>query len=161
VLPEYALNASSLPQAFVSTIPQPGSYELDLRTGKTDVTSLTFPASVGMELQEFRIPKAVPVPDLYFFVPSTERAVAICDHIALPQGSGPTLRDSTGADVPFERLDGGRLPIARVAPGQAGKIWTMRRAVAPDSSPRLLNVPQRLALTPQALHVPSGALSRH
>jgi hypothetical protein len=151
--------ASPLPQTFAATIPKPGSYWLDLRTGKIDVTNLKFPAGVGVELEQFRIPKAVPVPDLYFFVPSTEPAVALYDAIALPEGSGPSLRDASGAAVPVERLDGGRLLVARVPPGQAGRIWTLRRAVAPDSSLRLLNVPQRLALSPRALRVPSDALA--
>jgi hypothetical protein len=153
------LDPGTLPRTFSATISKAGSYVLELRTTKTGITSLSVPTTLAVELEEFLIPKAVAVPDLYFYVPQGEKAVALYDAIALPEGSGPTLRDGSGASVPVERFDGGRLLIARVPQGQAGRIWTLRRAVSPDATLRLLNVPQRLALTPQALRVPRQALA--
>ncbi len=151
------LAPSSAPQTIMLSVPAPGSYTLDLRTAKNAQTSLVFPSEVGVELSDFRIPKGVPVPDLYFFLPIGEKALGVIDPIALPSGSGVVVLDSHQHEIPLERRDGGRLLVARVPAGEDGRVWTLRRAVAPDAALLLINAPQRLALSPSALQVPASA----
>jgi hypothetical protein len=152
------LQASADARIFEISGLKPGNYTLDLRTAKTGVVRITFSDGLGIELETVRVPKAVPVPDLYFYVPQTEHAVALHDPIALPPTSGAILLDPFGQQQPLERFDGGRLLIARASPEQRGKVWVLRRATSPDGALRLINVPQRLALTPAALRVPTSAL---
>ena len=143
-------------QEFEISVAKAGTYRLDLRTAKQARVTLHIPNALGATLTDFRIPRGA-VPDLYFFVPASEAALAIYDPNVLGK-YGFSLLDADGRETPFVRRDGGRLLIASVAPAQRGRIWTLRHAVAPHTSLWLLNAPQRLALTPQALKVPQSAL---
>lgn len=147
-------------QTFDTKIAQPGTYSLEIRTLKMARVTLTAPANVGVELQEFRVPKPAPAPDLYFYVPKGERRFAIYNRASFlpPDRHGPQLLDGDDRPVTAERLDGGCLLVATVPPNQDGRIWALRGAVAPSSSLRLLNVPQRFALSRSALRVPAAAL---
>lgn len=154
------LEASATPQLFETKISKPGSYWLDFRTTKMGKVTVSTPANVGVELQEFRIPKPAPAPDLYFFVPKGETRVAIYSRTAFlrPERRGPVLLDGADNEVPVERLDGGSVLLASVPAGQDGRIWALRRAVAPSASLKLMNAPQRFALSRAALRVPASAL---
>jgi Domain of unknown function (DUF4838) len=135
------------------------TYRLELLTGKNTNFTLFPIENVDLELEDLRVPKAVPVPDLYFYVPRGLTTLAIFDPIALPPGSGVVLIDATGKEVPLVRRDGGRLLLATVTADQSGRTWRMRRAVCPNGSLRLLNAPQRLSLTSHGLRVPQQALA--
>lgn len=151
------LAASDSLQEFEISVAKAGTCRLDLRTARQARVMLRIPNALGATLTDFRIPRGPAVPDLYFFVPASEPALAIYDPNALGKYAF-SLLDADGREPPFVRHDGGRLLIATVSPTQRGRIWTLRRAAAPNSSLWLINAPQRFALTRQALKVPQSAL---
>lgn len=152
---------SPTPMTFSADVPAPGVYWFDFRVPKNAKTTLQIPTEVGVELQDFRIPKGVTIPDLYFFVPPGEKRIAFHSLVKLlpPEKGGPLLFDASNVEVTSTIADAGHVLSAAVAPGQDGKVWTLRRAVAPDATLRLLNAPQRFALSRTALRVPAGALT--
>jgi hypothetical protein len=144
---------------FSVALPHAGAYWLDLRAPKRSTVTVRTPPGVGVELQEFRIPASKPV-DLFFCVPKFEKRVAVYSRSRIQPATkrGFELVDGGGRVVPAELSDAGHVLSAAVPPGQDGKVWTLRRAVAPNASLRLLNAPQRFALSRRALRVPVGAL---
>lgn len=153
------LAPSATPVVVTTKVPGPGTYWLDLRTPKRGTITLRTAPGIGVELQEFRIPASAPV-DLFFFVPQAEKRVAIYSRsrIQPAEKRGFQLVDGAGRVVPSEIGDAGHVLSAAVPPGQDGKVWTLKRAVAPNAALRLLNAPQRFALSRSALRVPSAAL---
>jgi Domain of unknown function (DUF4838)/Glycosyl hydrolase family 20, domain 2 len=158
-LSEIEVPAGDAPTVFAAELPKPGTYWLDLRAPKRSTVTVKAPPGVGVELQEFRIPASAPV-DLFFCVPRSEKRVAIYSRSRIQPAAkrGFQLVDGAGRVVPAELGDAGHLLTAVVPPGQDGKVWTLKRAVAPNTALRLLNAPQRFALSRRALRVPAGAL---
>jgi uncharacterized protein DUF4838 len=136
-----------------------GSYQLEIHAPKLSKTTVAAPPEVGVELQELRIPKPAPV-DLYFFVPRGETHVSLYNRAAFQLGgpNPPALFDASGKPASATLSDGDRIMTATVPAGQDGKVWMLRGAVAPLAPLKLLNAPQRFALSRSALRVPAGAL---